>query len=127
MSPREHRFAEPAALDRLVKLGGLRLLDQMIELIQEVAPERIAAARNALAAGDRERARRAAHSLKSSAGNLGLVRLRALAEEVETAAAADEQQELSSIAAELPQVYQESLRALRMLREGMEEAREPEA
>lgn len=77
-----------AAATRLHRIGGTRLLQGMIELFLEHAPARLAAADAALAAGTLGEAERAWHSLKSSAGNLGAVRLQAAAGQAEAAAAA---------------------------------------
>ena len=62
---------DPAAIERLRRLGGDALAGKMASLFLELAPERLRAAREGLAAGDHDAIRRAAHSLKSSAGNIG--------------------------------------------------------
>lgn len=77
---------DPAALARLDRLGGERLVRRMVELFVELGEVRVAAAREGLASGDLDAVERAAHSLKSSAGNLGAGRLQAVAERVETRA-----------------------------------------
>jgi HPt (histidine-containing phosphotransfer) domain-containing protein len=75
------------ALDRLLRLGGQPLLQQMIELYLTHAPERLDALEQGLQAGDPGQVERAAHTLKSSAGNLGARRLQHSAEAVEALAA----------------------------------------
>lgn len=123
----ETPYVEPQALQRLVRLGGFELLDRMMALFEEVGSGRTAAARDAVAAGDLETAGRAAHSVKSSAGNLGLLRLHRLAQELERRAAAGEKDAAAAGVAELEGIYRESLRSLRALRASMEGAPEPEA
>lgn len=66
---------DPAAIDRLDRLGGDELVGKMAALFVELGPERMAAATEGLEAGDLDAVERAAHSLKSSAGNVGAVEL----------------------------------------------------
>src|ERR1043166_7985539 len=62
---------DAAALDRLRKFGGDKLLKGMIELFVDNAPRRLSEAREALDCGDAAALRAALHGLKSSAGQLG--------------------------------------------------------
>ena len=71
---------DAASLDRLRRFGGGKLLNQMIALFDTAAPERIAAARAGLAAGDPHPVEQALHALKSSAAQLGAMRLQRLCE-----------------------------------------------
>ena len=82
------RVVDADALERLLRIGGQPFLLEMIELFLENAPERLSAARRALEEGDGPALYRAAHSLKSTAGNLGAQRLQAVAERLEARAAA---------------------------------------
>lgn len=75
------------ALERLEKLGGTALVRQMIELYLANGAERIRALQDGAAAADAAQVERAAHTLKSSAGNLGALRLQRTAEALETVAA----------------------------------------
>lgn len=72
-----------AALEKLRALGGVPLLTKMIDLFLENTPKRIAAAHGGEKSGDWYEVERAAHSLKSSAANLGLTDLQSLAREIE--------------------------------------------
>ncbi len=72
-----------AALEKLRTLGGVALLTQMIDLFLENTPKRIAAAQGGEKSGNWYEVERAAHSLKSSAANLGLTDLQSLAREIE--------------------------------------------
>ncbi len=74
---------DPSAVDRLLRIGGARLARQMIELFLQHGPERIALAESGLAAGDIRQIEMSAHSLKSSAGNVGAVHLQRSATELE--------------------------------------------
>lgn len=88
----DSRFAPDApstdqdALDRLRRFGGDKLLGEMITLFLAAAPERLEAARAAATSGDAESAERALHSLKSSAAQLGAMRMQRLSELGEHAA-----------------------------------------
>ena len=64
--------ADPDVLERLRMVGGPKLVRELIELFVRYAPERIAIARTGIEAGDLSAAQRALHSLKSSAGQLGV-------------------------------------------------------
>ena len=78
---------DPAAVVRLQRLGGDKLLRQMIRLYLENCQERLAQIDAGLAeGGDLEETRRGAHSLKSSAANVGALRVSAAATELEEAA-----------------------------------------
>lgn len=79
---------DPAALERLNRIGGQEFLIEMVELFLEHAPQRLVSANEAFAVGDLETVYRAAHSLKSTAANVGAVRLQTLAAELEERAAA---------------------------------------
>lgn len=78
---------DAAAQDRLRRIGGGKLLAQMIDLFLKHGPERIGAIRSAAAAGDAAALERAAHTLKSSAGNLGAGALQDAAARAEEQAA----------------------------------------
>lgn len=84
--------AVPPVLDetplaRLTRLGGTELVDRMIDLFMENAPERVARVERGAASGDVGAVERAAHSLKSMAANVGAMQLSALADALELAAA----------------------------------------
>ncbi len=78
----------PGALDeahiaKLRALGGDAFVKNLWKMFVEQTTRRIAELREAMTAGDRDGVVRAAHSIKSSAGNIGAGRLRELAERVE--------------------------------------------
>jgi HPt (histidine-containing phosphotransfer) domain-containing protein len=95
----------PAALERLKSIGGVRLLVNMIELFVQHAPARVAAASQAARAADLDALSGAVHSLKSSAGNLGACAVQDLAERLERAAT-------EGRAAEIPALIEDLERAL---------------
>ncbi len=94
---------DPAALDRLRRFGGSHLLNTMISLFLSSTPERIDATRSAIAAGDAAAAELALHSLKSSAAQLGALRMQRLSQFGELRAQAGEVAELDELVIELQQ------------------------
>ncbi len=83
MAEAEHAAIDRAVIERLDRLGGKKLATGMIDIFLQHAPTRIEAATVALAASDLDEVRRAAHSLKSSAGNLGAATLQGICENIE--------------------------------------------
>lgn len=100
------RVLDPAALERLLRIGGQDFLIEMIELFLEHAPHRLAAARAAFDAGEITTVYRAAHSLKSTAGNLGARALQATAEQAETRAAAEDVEAIPPLLTEMEERYE---------------------
>ena len=96
---------DPAALERLRELGGEALLTKMIDLFLENTPKRIQAALEGEKVGNWHEVERAAHSLKSSAANLGLNGLQALACEVEELAELQKADRIVPLLGELQAAY----------------------
>jgi two-component system sensor histidine kinase/response regulator len=71
---------DASALDRLKRFGGGKLLGEMIALFLAAAPERLTAARLGQTSGDAPAVEMAFHSLKSSAAQLGAMRLQRLSD-----------------------------------------------
>jgi HPt (histidine-containing phosphotransfer) domain-containing protein len=85
-----------AALARLRRFGGARLVRDMAALFLAETPERVDAARRALAAGDRDALARAAHALRSSLGQFGATAAASACAELEAAAAGAPASELEA-------------------------------
>jgi HPt (histidine-containing phosphotransfer) domain-containing protein len=81
---------DPAALQRLRRIGGPKLLGEMIDLMLVEGPRRVRAALAGAQAGSAKEVALAVHSLKSSAGNLGALALQDLAEQIEVLATTDQ-------------------------------------
>lgn len=79
---------DTSAIARLERIGGAKLVRQMIGLYLDNGPARVQSILDGVAADDAARVELAAHTLKSSAGNVGAVHLQHTAQLVETAAAA---------------------------------------
>lgn len=70
---------DSAVLDELKDTAGADFVVELVDTFAEEAPQMLAEMRSALAAGDADRYRRAAHSLKSNSQTFGAARLGAAA------------------------------------------------
>jgi HPt (histidine-containing phosphotransfer) domain-containing protein len=77
---------DPAALERLHRLGGTTFVSKMIDIFAEYAGGKVREARAAHASGQLEQLADAVHPLKSSAGNVGAIRVQELATRLEALA-----------------------------------------
>jgi HPt (histidine-containing phosphotransfer) domain-containing protein len=107
---------DPEALERLRRFGGDKLLGDMITLFLQALPERLSAARRGLTSGDAHVVEHELHALKSSAAQLGALRMHRLSQEGEQFAKAGTlalaSDVLDQLDAEMPRV-QEWLAAAR--------------
>lgn len=101
----DHAPTDSAALDRLRRFGGGKLLRDMIALFLVAAPERLAAARSAMAAANLSGTELALHSLKSSSAQLGAMRMHHLCDEGERRTRDGSLVGVSAIIDELEQEY----------------------
>lgn len=77
---------DPAALERLHQAGGADLVRQIVDFVLRSTPHRLATLTAGIAAHDPESCEKAAHSLQSSAGNVGAHAVQRLAAQVERTA-----------------------------------------
>jgi HPt (histidine-containing phosphotransfer) domain-containing protein len=98
MTAREEHSA-PAALARLRRFGGERLVRDMAAIFIADMPERLALARSALAAENGDRVAYAAHTMKSSAAQFGAGALERLCAAAERAARANDLAALPALVA----------------------------
>jgi HPt (histidine-containing phosphotransfer) domain-containing protein len=92
---------DPQALERLRRFGGEKLLGNMIILFLDAVPRRLAAARLGLAQGDGPAVEHELHALKSSAAQLGALRMHRLSQQGEQLARAGTLDALDPILREL--------------------------
>lgn len=103
------------ALERLERIGGVKLLAGMLDAFLANGAERLAAATSSAAALDGVGVSDAAHALKSSAGNIGARRLQETADRIEhTAEGAGA--DLRALTEELETAWIEAETAARALR-----------
>ena len=88
-----------AAIERLKKWGGNDLPQKMVGIFLDHTMDRLDQIRTGLAEEDQEAAATGAHSLKSSAGNVGAVRLQEICQEAERLA---EGRDFSALGGVLP-------------------------
>lgn len=107
------------AIERLREWGGEELPRKMIDLFLDHSPGRMDQIREGARTGETRNAETGAHSLKSSAGNVGAVRLQGLSEEAESRAEARDLSGLREILPALEEAFGEALEELRKILEGM--------
>jgi HPt (histidine-containing phosphotransfer) domain-containing protein len=111
---------DAAAIERLREWGGDKLVRQMIRLYLENAAVRLGQIDEGLAAGgDLERTEQGAHSLKSSAANVGAVRVRRLAAELEARAEERDLEQATGLRERLQLALTEAEEALTALAQGL--------
>lgn len=96
-------------VELLRRVGKGKLLESMQTLFERDAPARVAAIHAAVATGDAGTAARPAHSLKSSAGQLGAVGLQRACDEIEKAAERGDLATLEVLAARAEQLTHRAL------------------
>jgi len=77
---------DPAAIERLCRLGGNKFAGEMIDLFISYGGKKLVAAREAQQAGNLAALAEAAHPLKSSAGNVGAINVQTSAAQLEQSA-----------------------------------------
>jgi len=112
---------DPQALDRLREWGGEKLLNQMVRLFLDNSKTRMDQIRTGVEGGDSEEAERGAHSLKSSAANVGGTEVRRIAADMEAAAVRGEADTLREMLPGLEEAYARVRLALESFAEGNQE------
>ena len=97
---------------RLQRIGGDKLVRELLDLFLKNAPERLDEMKRGLATGDWPAVGLAAHSMKSKAANLGSRRLQELAAALEKAGDAAQEAEVRTL---LPEFETELTRILGLL------------
>ena len=115
---------DPEAQARLQEWGGAKLLSQMIRLVLENAPTRMDQIRKGLGEGNVRETERGVHSLKSSAANVGAMKVSRLAARMEELAAGGD---LGSVAGLMSELEREYAAAQAQLAAILEKTAEPEA
>lgn len=110
---------EHSALDRLKEWGGDKLLGQMIRLFLENAPGRMAQIRAGVNGGDVKESEKGAHSLKSSAANVGAHRVRSIAADMERVAAGGDPAAVLALLPSLESAFSEAIAALESVEKGL--------
>lgn len=107
------------ALERLQKWGGDKLVGQMVRLFLKNSGARMEQIRSGVSSGDVEEAEYGAHSLKSSAANVGAETLRQLATQIETAAVERDVDRMREVLPDMEVAYASAMSELEKLEQGM--------
>lgn len=114
-------LVDPAQMERLKEWGGVGLQRKMIDLFLIHAQVRIDQIREGLSTGSPEKAETGAHTLKSSAGNVGVHRLQQLAQEAEDLAESGDMGKLEALFPSLEEEFRNACEALRQTLAEVEE------
>jgi HPt (histidine-containing phosphotransfer) domain-containing protein len=114
------RGIDRSTFDRFMEsIGGdAEFLAEMLETYFDDSPRQLAAMEAALAAGDAEGLRRAAHSLKSNSATFGALAFSAQAREIEMLAKQEDFQGAAPLVAVLAAEYPQVEQGLRELQNG---------
>ncbi len=111
---------DPKAIARLREWGGDKLVGQMVKLFLANSPARVDQIRAGLESNDAQESERGAHSLKSSAANVGGEEVRRIALEMEGAAAKGDLEAVRGLLPSLEEAYQRTRAALEAVEQGIE-------
>ncbi len=112
---------DPAALERLEEWGGPGLSKEIVQLFLDHGPVRMDQIRGAMDGDDLEAPERGAHSLKSSAANVGAHHVHKVASEVELAASGGDLQRVRELIPNLEEAYAQATRELEVIVEEEED------
>ena len=113
--PTDPTIIDRAALERLEEWGGSKLSREIVHLFLENGPVRMDQIRVAIEGEDLDQPERGAHSLKSSAANVGAQHVQRLAGEVELAASGSNLQGVRDLIPNLEQAYADAARELEVI------------
>jgi HPt (histidine-containing phosphotransfer) domain-containing protein len=111
----DSQIIDPQALERLREWGGDKLAVQMVRLFLKNSGTRMDQIRVGVDGSDLEEAERGAHSLKSSAANIGAELLRTLATRMESAALEGDQDGARDLLPDLEIAYADAMTALEQI------------
>jgi HPt (histidine-containing phosphotransfer) domain-containing protein len=110
---------DPQALERLKEWGGDKLAGQMVRLFLKNTGSRMDQIRAGISQGDLVEAERGAHSLKSSAANIGAETLRTMATRMESAALDANMDSARTLLPELESAYSDAMKELEVIEKGI--------
>ena len=115
----DSQVIDPQALERLKEWGGEKLAAQMVRLFLKNSGTRMDQIRTGVSTDDPEETERGAHSLKSSAANIGAEHLRTLATRIESASLNQDLDGMKTLLPEIEGAYAEAMDELRSLEQDM--------
>lgn len=117
----DSEIIDSQALDRLREWGGDKLAAQMVRLFLKNSGTRMDQIRTGVNGGDLVEAERGAHSLKSSAANIGAETLRTLATRLESAALEGNPDAANALLPDLESAYGDAMKELERIEREMKE------
>jgi len=117
----DSQIIDPQALERLREWGGEKLAGQMVRLFLKNSGTRMDQIRSGVASSDLQEAERGAHSLKSSAANIGAETLRTMATRMESAALDDSVDDARALLPQLESAYDNAMKELEIIEKGLAE------
>lgn len=117
----DSEIIDSQALDRLREWGGDKLAAQMVRLFLKNSGTRMDQIRTGVEEGDLDEAERGAHSLKSSAANIGAETLRTLATRLESAALEGDPDGANALLPDLESAYADAMKELERIEREMKE------
>ncbi len=115
----DSRVIDVRALERLKEWGGDKLASQMVRLFLKNSGTRMDQIRAGVQNEDPDEAERGAHSLKSSAANIGAEHLRTLATNVEGAALDQQHERLRELLPQIEAAYAAAMGELQSIEKTM--------
>lgn len=97
-----------AALARLEKIGGRKLVREMIVIVLDYVPKKLEAARAGEQAGDLDAIQSAVHPIRSSAANVGARTVQELATRIERLAMEKQAEPIPALLRELEAAFAEA-------------------
>lgn len=113
--PIDPTVIDPAALKRLEDWGGTKLSHEIVRLFLENGPTRVDQIRGAMDGEDLDVPERGAHSLKSSAANVGAKQLQEVAGELEAAASSGDLERFRDLIPKLDQTFAQAVHELEVI------------
>ena len=113
--PIDPNIIDQAALKRLEDWGGTKLSNEIVRLFLENGPKRVDQIREAMDDEDLEVPERGAHSLKSSAANVGAQLLQEVASDLESAASEGDLKRVRELVPNLEQAFEQAVQELKVI------------
>ena len=104
----DSNILDAAALGRLEKIGGRKLIRDMIVIILDYVPKKLEAARAGEQAGDLDAIQNAVHPIRSSAANVGARAVEELATRIERLAMEKQAEPIPALLRELEAAFAEA-------------------
>ena len=115
------QIIDARALERLKEWGGDKLAGQMVRLFLKNSGTRMDQIRQGAESGDLDETERGAHSLKSSAANIGAEVVRTFATRVESAALEKDVDAVRRLLPELETAFSDAIAELETIEKGFVE------